>query len=70
MGNPTVGEVDGSYNVNQQNRFIEWQIPIIDADNRSGSMEFNCQGNDTNSFFPVRVNFTSHQSFSNINVSC
>jgi len=69
MGNPTVGEVDGSYNVNQQNRFIEWQIPIIDADNRSGSMEFNCQGNDTNSFFPVRVNFTSHQSFSNINIS-
>jgi len=69
MGNPTVGDVDGSYNVNQQNRYIEWQIPIIDADNRSGSMEFNCQGNDTNAFFPVRVNFTSHQSFSNINIS-
>ncbi|ORX57350.1 clathrin adaptor, mu subunit [Piromyces finnis] len=69
MGNPTVGEVDGSYNINHQNRYIEWQIPIIDADNRSGSMEFNVPGNDTNAFFPVRVNFTSQQSFSNINIA-
>jgi len=69
MGNPTVGEVDGSYNINHQNRYVEWQIPIIDADNRSGSMEFSVQGNDANSFFPVRVNFTSHQSFSNIHIA-
>jgi len=69
MGNPTVSEVEGSYNINHQNRYVEWQIPIIDADNRSGSMEFSVQGNDTNSFFPVRVNFTSSQSFSNINIA-
>jgi len=69
MGSPVVSEVDGSYNINQQNRYVEWQIPIIDADNRSGSMEFSVQGNDTSSFFPVRVNFTSNQSFSNINIA-
>ncbi|CAG8516169.1 18829_t:CDS:2, partial [Racocetra fulgida] len=48
VGNPVVGDVDGHYEVNRQTRTLEWQLPIIDASNKQGSLEFNIAGDDVN----------------------
>ena len=43
------------------------QLPVIDASNKTGSMEFACGGN-ADDFFPVRVSFYSKKSYSEIQV--
>ncbi|CAG8512964.1 13648_t:CDS:2 [Cetraspora pellucida] len=67
-GNPVVGDVDGHYEVNRQTRTLEWQLPIIDASNKQGSLEFNIAGDDVNVFFPVGVSFISEKLFCDIEV--
>ena len=42
---------------------------MIDASNKTGSMEFACGGN-ADDFFPVRVSFYSKKSYSEIQVGC
>ncbi|EXX69863.1 uncharacterized protein OCT59_005385 [Rhizophagus irregularis] len=65
-GNPVVGDVDGHYEVNRQARTLDWQLPIIDASNKQGSLEFNIAGDDVNAFFPVRVSFISEKMFCDV----
>lgn len=36
-----------------------WNIPIIDAANKSGSMEFSCSASIPGDFFPLQVTFVS-----------
>ncbi|CAG8485968.1 6178_t:CDS:2 [Funneliformis caledonium] len=67
-GNPTVGEVDGHYEVNRQTRSLDWQLAIIDASNKQGSLEFSIAGDDVNAFFPVGVSFVSEKTFCDIDV--
>ncbi|KAF9964907.1 Coatomer subunit delta [Mortierella alpina] len=65
---PTVGEVDGEYLVDPNQGVLIWQLPSIDSSNPSGSMEFNCQGEDTESFFPVSVQFDSERLICDVDV--
>ncbi|KAF9097129.1 Coatomer subunit delta [Mortierella sp. GBA35] len=65
---PTVGEVDGEYIVDQQQSALIWQLPSIDSSNPQGSLEFNCQGEDTESFFPVSVQFDSERLICDVDV--
>ncbi|KAF9180098.1 Coatomer subunit delta, partial [Haplosporangium sp. Z 11] len=65
---PTVGEVDGEYLVDRQQSVLIWQLPSIDSSNPSGSMEFNCEGEDTESFFPVSVQFESERLICDVDV--
>ncbi|CAG8627903.1 8374_t:CDS:2 [Ambispora gerdemannii] len=67
-GNPKVGQVDGQYEVNRQTRTFEWQLPIIDASNKQGTLEFNISGDDANLFFPVNVSFVSERLICDIDV--
>jgi hypothetical protein len=68
-GNPVVGDVDGHYEVNRQTRTLDWQLPIIDASNKQGTLEFNITGDDVNAFFPVGVSFISEKTFCDVEVS-
>ncbi|KAF8944546.1 Coatomer subunit delta [Haplosporangium gracile] len=65
---PTVGEVDGEYIVDRQQSALIWQLPSIDSSNPSGSLEFNCQGEETESFFPVSVQFESERLICDVDV--
>ncbi|KAG0248093.1 Coatomer subunit delta [Mortierella polycephala] len=65
---PTVGEVDGEYSVDRQQGALIWQLASIDSSNASGSLEFNCQGEDTESFFPVSVQFESERLVCDVDV--
>ncbi|ORZ11643.1 hypothetical protein BCR41DRAFT_356696 [Lobosporangium transversale] len=45
--------------VDRQQSALIWQLPSISSSNPSGTLEFNCQGEDAESFFPVSVQFES-----------
>merc|ERR1712117_215640 len=66
-GSPVVAECDGEYTFEKRCNELLWQLPLIDANNKTGSMEFACGGN-ADDFFPVRVSFYSKKSYSEIQV--
>jgi len=66
-GAPVVAECDGDYTYEKPRGALLWQLPMIDAKNKTGSMEFSCGGNPDD-FFPVQVAFFSKKSYSGIEV--
>ena len=58
VGAPTIGEMDGDYNYDARKSILEWRMPVIDASNSSGSLEFTISG-VPDDFFPVNVSFYS-----------
>jgi hypothetical protein len=64
---PVVAECDGEYTYEKARSSLLWQLPVIDASNKSGAMEFSCGGNPDD-FFPVRVAFYSKKTYSEIRV--
>lgn len=65
-GAPVVAECDGDYTYEKRGALL-WQLPLIDAKNKTGSMEFSCGGNPDD-FFPVQVAFFSKKAYSGIEV--
>ena len=39
-GDPVIAECDGTYTHDSRRPALLWSIPVVDADNASGSMEF------------------------------
>jgi len=58
VGAPVVGSCDGDYNHDARKNILEWTLPIIDAQNGTGTMEFSIHG-IPDDFFPVQVDFHS-----------
>ncbi|XP_030564379.1 coatomer subunit delta [Drosophila novamexicana] len=56
---PSVAEYDGTYKYDARKHVLLWNIPIIDAANKSGSMEFSCSASIPGDFFPLQVTFVS-----------
>ena len=67
VGGPVVGEVDGEYHYDHKHSILEWQLPVIDSSNKSGSMEFSISGHPGD-FFPVSVSFASTKSYCDLKV--
>lgn len=55
---PQVAEYDGTYNYDARKHILQWNIPVIDAANKSGAMEFSCNSSIPGDFFPVQVSHT------------
>ncbi len=68
VGAPKVSEADGNYHHDHRHSLLEWTLPVIDASNKTGSMEFSIAGHPDD-FFPVSVNFLSRKSYCDIQVS-
>lgn len=67
VGGPVVGEIDGDYHYDHKRSILEWQLPVIDSSNKTGTMEFSIAGHP-NDFFPVNVTFVSSKSYCDIKV--
>ncbi|XP_041373847.1 coatomer subunit delta-like [Gigantopelta aegis] len=67
-GSPVVGECDGDYSYDTRNRLLQWNLPVIDASNKSGSMEFSINGHPDD-FFPVNVSFVSKKPYCDIQIT-
>lgn len=64
---PVVNECEGDYSYDGRKGLLQWELPVIDASNRSGSMEFSAQGKP-NDFYPVTVNFHAKTLYSDMSV--
>ena len=67
VGAPVIGEIDGEYRHDSRRNTLEWCLPVIDAKNKRGSLEFSIAG-QPNDFFPVQVSFISKKNYCNIQV--
>jgi len=47
----------GEWQLNPSSHHLDWAIPLVNAEDRSGSLEFSVSGSDVNAFFPVQVSF-------------
>ncbi|KAM6551408.1 hypothetical protein CsatB_001216 [Cannabis sativa] len=65
---PNVRQVDGEWRFDPRNSVLEWSILLIDNSNRSGSMEFVVPPADSSVFFPISVNFSASNTFSELKV--
>lgn len=65
VGAPVVGEIDGEYHHDNRKNILEWTLPVINSENKSGSLEFSIAGSPDD-FFPVNVNFFAKRTYCNI----
>lgn len=64
---PVVNECDGEYTHDSRKNILVWTLPIIDASNNSGSLEFSATALPGD-FFPLQVNFVSKNSYADLMV--
>nr|GLL19927.1 coatomer subunit delta [Ipomoea trifida] len=66
---PNIQQIDGDWRYDSRNSILEWSIVLIDASNRSGSLEFVIPAADPSSFFPISARFSSSKTFSDLKVT-
>lgn len=66
-GTPVVSECEGMYEIDNRKNKLLWNLPVINTSNKSGSMEFSCNGKPSD-FFPVTVHFECSQSYCSFKV--
>lgn len=70
---PTISEApsNGQYSLNADGSRLDWILDEVSegAGTTSGSLEFEVQGDDTDAFFPVVVDFVSQQGLCGVQVS-
>lgn len=64
---PIVTECEGEYYYDARKNILEWKMPVVDSNNKTGSMEFSANGKPGD-FFPVTVNFISNTPFCSVKV--
>ncbi|CAH8867153.1 unnamed protein product [Trichobilharzia szidati] len=69
---PLVGNCDGEYELNPRNKNqLDWSIPLVNADNSSGSLEFTLKterGCQAEQFFPLKLDFKSNKPYCGIQI--
>lgn len=68
-GAPVVKTCDGEYQYNSRGNVLEWRVPIVDADNTEGSLEFSMKAALADDFFPVSVAFTSSKTYAGLEIN-
>jgi hypothetical protein len=68
VGAPVIGDLDGEYRHDSRRNVLEWCLPVVDVNNKTGSLEFSVAG-QPNDFFPVNVSFVSKGNYCDITVS-
>ncbi|TNN27890.1 Coatomer subunit delta [Liparis tanakae] len=68
VGAPVIGDLDGEYKHDSRRNLLEWSLPVIDVNNKTGSLEFSVAG-QPNDFFPINVSFVSKRNYCDIQVT-
>lgn len=63
---PAVGECDGTYNYDSRKHVLQWNLPIVDASNKAGSLEFSVASSIPGDFFPLQVSFASKTPYADL----
>ena len=56
---PSITECDGEYSHDSRKHLLLWNLPVIDASNKQGAMEFSVASSIPGDFFPVTLSFVS-----------
>ncbi|XP_065845793.1 coatomer subunit delta-like [Oscarella lobularis] len=67
VGAPVVESCDGEYKHESKKGLLNWTVPLIDVNNKSGTLEFSIAGRQDD-FFPINVYFVSPKSFCDLHV--
>ena len=57
----------GDYHYDQKKAILDWQLPVIDASNTQGSLEFTMPGHPDD-FYPINVSFYSPKTICGLQV--
>ncbi|EIW64456.1 coatomer subunit delta [Trametes versicolor FP-101664 SS1] len=66
---PTVSSHSGEWSLNPSSHSLDWAIPLVNAEERSGSLEFSVGGDDPGVFFPVSVSFVGEGSVAGVHLA-
>lgn len=66
---PTVSSHTGDWALNPSSHSLDWSIPLVNAEDRSGSLEFSVGGDDPGAFFPVKVYFISEGNVAGVHLA-
>merc|ERR1719394_2408960 len=68
---PVMNECTGDYDYDKRKGALVWRVPVVDANEKSGAMDFTAPGAIPDNFFPVSLTFHSKNSYCGIKVeSC
>jgi len=67
-GGPLVAECEGTYEFDSRKNQLTWQLPLVDSSNKTGAMEFSCQGHPGD-FFPINVSFYSKRPYADLSIN-
>lgn len=59
----------GDWALNPSSHSLDWSIPLVNAEDRSGSLEFSVGGDDPGAFFPVKVYFISEGNVAGVHLA-
>ncbi|OBZ79691.1 Coatomer subunit delta [Grifola frondosa] len=59
----------GDWALNSSSHSLDWSIPLVNAEERSGSLEFTVGGDDPGAFFPVQVAFVGQGSVAGVRLA-
>lgn len=59
----------GDWALNPSSHSLDWTIGRVDADERSGTLEFSVGGDDASAFFPVKVTFVGLGSIAGVRLA-
>lgn len=66
---PVINTIDGRYKHNRNASMLTWELDLIDDSNSSGNLEFTIAEKDADSFFPIKIEFSSQQMYCNMDVT-
>ena len=66
---PTVSSHTGEWSLNPSSHSLDWSITKVNAEDRSGSLEFSIGGDDAGAFFPVTVSFAAQGSLVGVSIA-
>ena len=66
---PVVASHTSEWQLNPSSHRLDWTIPLVNAEERSGSLEFSITGSEVNTFFPVHVSFVGLGSIVGVHVA-
>lgn len=66
---PVIEAIDGLYKHDPKTGTLCWHQDVVDSNNSTGSLEFAVPGVDTDTFFPIRLSFSSQTMFCPLEVT-
>lgn len=66
---PSITECEGDYQHDSRKHVLHWNLPIVDAANKAGAMEFSVPSSIPGDFFPLEVSFVSKTPYADLKIA-